>query len=186
MRLVVLAWRPFYKCFARLRRGFDRRNDLVDVFITFFILSYFKCWSIAVSLLAHEIIIEINNSAPHLSHRRTLADASASYFDKDHLPILFISWFVSFFVNVLPPLLLILYPIRLFRLYLLKCRLNFASMTTLTDKLLHCYKNVLDGGWDMRSFSGFYFLLRMTFNVTVIFPIKAPLLIITITVLAFK
>ena len=161
----MLAWRPFHKFFARLRRGFDRKNDLIDVFITVFILSYSKFWSIMLSLCDNERILEVEDSAIHLSAWKTDADISVAYFGKDHLPVLVISWFISFFMNILPPLLLVLYPSRVFRLCLSKCRLNFVSMTIFTDKLLHCYRNSLDGGWDMRSFSGFYFLLRLIFHI---------------------
>ena len=97
--------------------------------------------------------------------QRTLADISIAYFGKDHLPVLVISWFISFFMNVLPPLLLFLYSIRTFRLCLSKCWLNSVALTIFTDKLLHCYRNSLDGGWDMRSFSAFYFILRMNFHI---------------------
>ena len=164
VRLIVLAWRPFHKCFVRLRKGFDRKNDLIDVFITFLILSYSKCWSVANSLFDHERIVEVRDSAIQLSSWKTVADISVAYFGKDHLPVLIVSCFIAFFVNILPSLLLVLYPIRVFRLCLSKCRLNFVSMTIFTDKLLNCYRNSLDGGWDMRSFSGFYFLLRLNFH----------------------
>ena len=60
----------------------------------------------------------------------------------------------------LPPLLLILFSIKAFRLCLLKCHLNFIAMQILIDKVHSCYRNGLDGGQDMRSFSGLYFFLR--------------------------
>ena len=41
-RVMVFLWRPFHKCFVRLRRGWDTKNDLIDVFATFFLLSYVK------------------------------------------------------------------------------------------------------------------------------------------------
>ena len=39
-RLLVLIWRPFHKCFVRVRREWNAKNDLIDVFITFFVVSY--------------------------------------------------------------------------------------------------------------------------------------------------
>ena len=42
-RPLVCLWRPFHKCFVRLRRGWDTKSDITDVFATFFILSYSKC-----------------------------------------------------------------------------------------------------------------------------------------------
>ena len=39
-----LMWllRPFHRCFVRLRRGWNTKSDIIDVFCTFFMLSYSK------------------------------------------------------------------------------------------------------------------------------------------------
>ena len=41
-RAIVCLWRPFHRCFVRLRRGSDTKNDLIVVFANFFLLSYVK------------------------------------------------------------------------------------------------------------------------------------------------
>ena len=41
-RPLVWLWRPFHSCFVRLRRGWDTKSDIIDVFTTFFFLSYSK------------------------------------------------------------------------------------------------------------------------------------------------
>ena len=68
---------------------------------------------------------------------------------------------VPFIFNFLPPLLLILYPIKAIRCCLSKCRLNSIALNFFVEKMHGCYRNGLDGGRDMRSFSGLYFFLRM-------------------------
>ena len=35
-RPLVWLWRPFHRCFVRLRRGWDTKSDIIDVFTTFF------------------------------------------------------------------------------------------------------------------------------------------------------
>ena len=75
---------------------------------------------------------------------------------------------ISLIFNILPPLLLILYPIRAFRSCLSKCHLNFIVIHIFLDKVYGCYRNGLDGGRDMRSFSGLYFLLGITAYFTVL------------------
>jgi hypothetical protein len=62
--------------------------------------------------------------------------------------------------NFLPALLLVFYPIGAFRKCLSKCKLEILSFTLFTEKFYGCYRDGLDGGRDMRSFAGFYFLLR--------------------------
>ena len=34
-RPLVWLWRPFHRCFVQLRRGWDTKSDIIDVFITF-------------------------------------------------------------------------------------------------------------------------------------------------------
>ena len=41
-RPIIWLWRPFHRCFARLRRGWNTKSDLIDVFASFFLLSYCK------------------------------------------------------------------------------------------------------------------------------------------------
>ena len=41
-RPIVCLWRPFHGCFVRLRRGWNTKSDLIDVFSSFFLLSYSK------------------------------------------------------------------------------------------------------------------------------------------------
>ena len=62
----------------------------------------------------------------------------------------------SLLFNVLPALLLVLYPCQFFRSCLSIYHLNFIIMYTFMDKVYSCYRNDLNGGRDMRSFSGLY------------------------------
>ena len=62
--------------------------------------------------------------------------------------------------NILPALLLVFYPIKVFRKCLSRCKLDSLSLAAFTEKFHCCYRDGLDGGRDMRSFAGFYFLLR--------------------------
>ena len=39
---LVWLWRPMHRCFIRLRRGWNKTSDIVDVFSTFFLLSFSK------------------------------------------------------------------------------------------------------------------------------------------------
>ena len=41
-RPIVWLWRPFHGCFVRLRRGWNTKSDLINVFASFFLLSYSK------------------------------------------------------------------------------------------------------------------------------------------------
>ena len=62
---------------------------------------------------------------------------------------------------ILLPLVLILYPTRIFRKCLSKCHLNYFTINILLDKVYGCYRDGLDGGRDMRSFSSLYFIIQV-------------------------
>ena len=51
-RPIACLWRPFHRCFAQLRRGWNTKSDLIDVFVSFFLLSYSK--------LLYQIILTID------------------------------------------------------------------------------------------------------------------------------
>ena len=41
-KAVVYLWRPFHKCFTRIRRGWNTESDIINVFTTFLLLSCSK------------------------------------------------------------------------------------------------------------------------------------------------
>ena len=93
----------------------------------------------------------------------TLFDPTIDYFSTAHLPYAVIGIICFLLFSILPTLLLVLYPTRLFRACIGKCKLSVrhqAALQTFVEKFHHCYRDGLDGGRDMRSFSGLYFILR--------------------------
>ena len=164
VQLIVCLWRPFHKCFVRLRKGWDSKSDLIDVFITFFILSYYKLLYLTTLFLQFEYIHKIDSSGVLYTTNQEAIDLSISYLSKNLSPFLIFSIIIFFTCVFLPPLLLILYPIKCCRSCLSKVHFNSLTVTIFTDKIQSCYRNGLDGGRDMRSFSAFYFFLRMTYH----------------------
>ena len=59
---------------------------------------------------------------------------------------------LMFIFNVLPVLLLVLYPFKLFRTCLSKCRLDQLFVTTFVEKFHGCYRDGLDCDRDLKSF----------------------------------
>ena len=162
---LVWLWRPFHRCCVKLRRGWDNKNDIIDVFATFFLLSYHKCLYQSVLLLSPQILRNFNTSVGHeiqtSIYTRTMVDLSITAGSSQHLPYAVIAGIISLLFHILPTLLLVLYPIKVFRLFLSKCRLDFIAINIFVDKIHGDYKNGLNGGRDMRSLSGLYFILRI-------------------------
>ena len=62
--------------------------------------------------------------------------------------------------NILPALVLVLYPVKIFRSCLTKCKLNGLVLITFIERFHGCYRDGLNGERDMRCFSGLYLFLR--------------------------
>ena len=160
-RPLVWLWRPFHRCFVRLRRGWDTKSDIIDVFTTFFFLSYGKIVYQTLLLISYDVITNINELGQHFTSRQCIVDQSISYGSAYHLLFAIPALFIFIIFSILPPLLLILYPIGAFRSCLSGCHLNSIALNIFIEKIHGCYRNGLDGGRDMRSYSGLYFFLRI-------------------------
>ena len=163
-KLLVWLWRPFHKCFVRLQRGWDAKSDIIDVFAAFFFLSYNKS--------LYQLILIFN--CPHLyyvvnkttySRLILLFDVDADCLSKKHLSFLVPVAIIFFIFNILPALVLILYPFRWCRKCLSKCKADKQSVTAFVERFHACYRDGLDGGRDMRSFSGLYFFLVLLISM---------------------
>ena len=124
VRALVMIWRPFHKCFVHLRKGWDTKNDMIDVFITFFLLSYTKCSYQALRLLSGQQVFHYHQSDYGAASFVSSVDLSINVFGNTHLSIAIPAMLIFFVFNLLPPLLLTLYPIKCFRFRLSKCCIN--------------------------------------------------------------
>ena len=156
----VLLWRPFHKCFVRLQRGWNTKSDIIDVFASFFLLTYNKLMFQLVLFAQCLHVRYVKNMNTTDLYKLVMSfDMDANCLGTKHLSFLIPS--VTFFLlfNLLPALLLVLYPVKRFRRCLSKCKLDSLFLTTFVEKFHGCYRDGLDGGRDMRSFSGLYFFL---------------------------
>ena len=159
-RMIVFLWRPFHRCFVRLRRGWDTKNDLIDVFASFLLLSFVKImyqtvimfsvtrldtYSLSGEHLYYSYVSNIDNSIPITSAKYIIPVISAAV--------------TCIIFYLLPILLLVLYPFGTFRRMLSKLRLDRISLTIFTEKFHCCYRDCLDGKRDMRYFSGIHYFL---------------------------
>ena len=137
---------------------FEGSYSLIDVFATFFLLSYAKLLFTSFSILAYGygITYKFNNSML-VSTFHVETDPSIAFFSKEHLPFVFLSL----------TLLIALYPIRVVRSLLFKClpsNRTIASINIFVEKFYSCCKDGLNGGRDMRSLASLYFFLRLVIN----------------------
>ena len=165
-RPIVCLWKPFHGCFVRLRRGWNTKSDLIDVFASFFLLTYCKILYQIVLTFDFEGVTNYSLTMRRVTHSYILtADFSINTFNMNNYFILLVSFtimLILFFI-IFPLVLLFFYPTKVFRNLLSKCCSNRFRifLNIFIEKFQCCYRDGLDGGRDMRSLSGMYFLLRI-------------------------
>ena len=158
-RLIVLIWKPFHRCFVRLRKGYDTKKDIIDVFATFLLLTTSKLAYLAVQILGNQYLLKNG----HQFRKVNLYDPTIEYMSREHRPFVIVSVLIVIVFVIPPPFILLFYHTRAFRMCLTKCKLNGRHgivLHTFVEKFYGCCKDGSNGGRDMRCFSALYFLLR--------------------------
>ena len=162
-RIIVWLWKPFHYCFDCYRRQWDVRTSLINTFATFFLLSYVKFLSVSFDLLIPVSLYNVMGET--MSDRYLYYDGTIEYFGKQHLPYAILAIVILTLVNLLPLLLLLLYPCQCFQKILNFCGLRCHVLHTFMDVFQGCYKNRTDGTCDRRWFPAVYLMARFAFLV---------------------
>ena len=105
-RPLVWLWRPFHRYFVQLQRSWDTKSDIIDVFITFFFLTYSKMMYQPLLLVANRPIRNIEPSGEHFSTYVSVLDHSTDIGSAHHLLLTIPVILVSLTFNLLLHLLL--------------------------------------------------------------------------------
>ncbi len=135
-RLLVCLWTPFGYWLSPVVRRFNWNPaaSTVPIFASFLILSSSKVLFVSTSLLQGEG--QVTHSTNKLYY-----DPNMTFFGQSHLPYAVLAVLVSTTFVILPCLLLILYPTRLFQKFLNCCGLSCPAVHAFADAFNGCYKN---------------------------------------------
>ena len=158
-RPIVCCWRPFHKYFVFLRRSVDPKTSVIDAFATFTLLSYVKFLIVSNLLLLPANVY--NRHGEELRFMVVYYAANVRFFHGEHLPIAILAIFVVVVFIIMPPLVLLLYPIPLFQKCLTTCKMNSQALRAFVETFQGCYKDGTNGTRDYRYFAGLYFILRI-------------------------
>lgn len=157
VRVVMLLWKPVYKCIYRFRKEWNIKESLIKAFATFIILSYVKIMNVSIEILtpAHNYR-DIHGKT--INKRFLYCNGSMEYWGKEHVPYAILAIVMSTIFNFLPLILTCAYPCRCFQklLNLLPCQLQ--ALHIFMDTLQGCYK---EQPKDYRCFAGLFIGLRM-------------------------
>ena len=184
LEIIQLVWRPVMWLFTKFNRQWKGSNSLIEAFATFILLSYVKIINTSFSIL---MPTRLHNVSGDVGRLYTYYNGSMEYFGRNHFPyaVLAIIMFVTF--NLVPLILLFVYPCRCFQSCLNLCGLNSQVLRTFMDAFQGCYKFE---PYDCRYWAAFYLLLRVAalaiFALTQsgYFVLAGGLLLIPIIVLA--
>ena len=183
--LVVRLWKPFYRCLRCIRKKWDIKDSLIGAFATFILLSYVKILNISLDLITPSFVYEIRGN--YTFYLRM--DGTVEYFGKDHLPYGILALVMVIVFNVLPLILLCLFPCQCFH----RCLNHFK----IQRETLREFVEVFNGDFkyqprDYRYFAAFYLLLRiintillLILNGNVYFPLGVALFAVSSLFIAF-
>ena len=158
-KVVIWVWKPFQMCLLKVKKEWDVKMSMIDVFATFLVLSYQKILSTNFDLLA---FTSPKNSTGKSVGVYLYYDASYEYFGSKHLPygILALTMFTCF--NLIPLLLLLFYPMMWFQRYLNYFKLSPVELHTFIDLYAGCFKDGTEPGTrDYRYFAALFLCLRI-------------------------
>ena len=165
VRPIVCLCRPIHGCFAHMRRRWNLRRSIVDAFATFLVLSYTKFVMVSVYLL---IDVPLYNDQGKAVGHVLYYDGNVSFKSKQHLPYLILALSTMATFVFIPPLLLLVYPLKALRKLTSSiglqrfCRIqDEGRLQMVLDTFQGCYKDGTNGSRDCRYFAGLYFVFRI-------------------------
>ena len=168
-KLLVYFWKPFHKCCARILQRWSPSESLVHAFAAFLLLSYSKILLTSFSLL-HSSPYTLDTSGENVGSQMVYYNATVSYFGVEHLPFALFAISIVAIFTVLPVLILLLYPTRVFQRCIGCCSTRWHALDAFVDAFQGYYKNGANGTPDWRYFSGLYLIFRILIIATHILP----------------
>lgn len=159
---VYFIFHPLHKCSVRIKRKINLRTSVTDGFSTFIVLAYAKIAYVSLYVLVPTSMYTQNGTI--LDQQRLYYMGSIEYSSPKHIPFFVLSLVILTFLILLPPLILVLYPLGIFRRcleFFRCCCCNGAKFSHLMDTIQGCYKNGTNKTRDYRFFAGLYLVYRV-------------------------
>ena len=165
VQLVVKLWKPFHRLFVNMRKPWNIQSSVVHSFATFLLLSYAKIVFVSLTLLQsyEPVTLEVVSNTLHIMPVYSI-DLGAQYFSKTHAPYGVLGLLVCLLFVILPLVLVLLYPTRLFPKLFSCCGVRrLQALRTFMEVFQGCYKDGVSNGSnrDYRSLAGLHLVGRL-------------------------
>ena len=157
MHVVQRFLKPIHKCCFHFRKEWNIKQSLISVFATFLLLSYVKILNTSFDLLLPTNIYDMNGNKQYPSF--LYHNGSIETFGDEHKPFAVLAIFMMLLFNVVPLMLLYLYPCRCFQKLLNQFRsCSFQALHIFMDTFL---SNFRTKPIDCRYFAAIYLTIRI-------------------------
>ena len=182
-RPIVVLWKPFHICFARLRRSWDAKTSIIDAFASFLLMSYVKIAKIGFDLV---LATMLRSPEGNVIEKVVYYQGTLKFLGREHLPYLLAATITIIMFVLFPPLILIIYPLKCCQKCMGSYYRRFRALHIFVESFQGCYKDGTTGTRDWRYFSVVYMFLRvailLVYALTLssyYFPMVSTLLILT-------
>ena len=152
--LAVTIWKPFHFCMRYIQKKWNVRTSLINTFATFLLLSNVKLLNVSFKLISAPVILwDMHGNSMPVQY--TYFNGSMEYLGKEHIPYFVLGVVVILVFNILPTLLLCLFPFRWFQRGLNCCS---PSIHILMDAFQGSYKTIPR---DYRNFSSLNLIVTL-------------------------
>ena len=191
-KLLVWPWKLLSVILKPLRRRWNVKTSLVDVFASFIYLSSARLLLTSINILV-PIRTFTYQQGPDGQMKLITAyylfnSPSVEYFGKNHLPFALLAIILSFIFFGFPMILLFVYPFTCFQQILNKIGLNSLTLRTFVEVFQGPFKDGTNNTRDYRYFSGCILLvpliLYLTFSLTqssMYYPVASVWILIYLT-----
>ena len=145
-------WKQAHKC---TRQKWNPCDKLIQTFSTFLVLSYVKILNVSFDLLIPVNVQRLEGKP--LKQLYLYNDGNIQYFEKNHLPYGILAIIMLTVFNILPIMILLIYPCRCFHKCLNFFNLHSKALHTFVDTFQGCYQHQPK---DYRYFAAVYLFTR--------------------------
>ena len=159
-RPFVIMWKPFNRCFAKIRRNWSATDSIIHAYATLFILSFATLNYNATRLLEST---NVYNSTGKLHTGVLLYRPSTHVYSPEYIHYLVIVLTLMFFLGVCPTALLCIYSIKMLRRKFNNCcshRIQIA-FNTFVETFHGTFKDGLNGTRDYRVLPALFAIVVM-------------------------
>ena len=147
--------RPFKKCLHLFVKG-DIGSSFIEAFATLILLSYVKILNVTFNILTPIYLYHMNGT---YGHPHVYNDPHTEYLSKQHLPYFILAIVMSFIFNLIPFLLICLYPCAYFQKFLNWTGLRHPGLSIFMDAFQGSYKHK---PFYLRSFPAIFLMAQFT------------------------